>query len=445
MKTSTLLFCAIIGAYSINSSAQIKSIGKPKLGKGNNPVEAINESPAQTYINSANNDIKNLEEKLKQPKWSDKSGWVNGYKSSLESLGKNLEKIKEKDSKYNTKDMESKYTYFTQQKDEGLKQVADIKQAEKDKAATDKKTAEDAATAAMHERATDEGITSSLHEKNIGKILFSSAEISKTNPAEAAITNSFSISKPIYFRAYFKESVFNTLVAEYPKDYLARDCGYWCKIYIDDKLVAETKSFSRYGNTYYVTDKEKKTFTTINGVLDLNLDKLGSIEYYEALRAMESSLMNGEHTVKMELYPSHQKKSTVAGALIASGEFKLSGGANWFNPKDEKVCMPKAVKSDPALEAKFLEGAKKYMTSNNRKGELKKVVIRSGEWEINKNQYTGLIESRTMKAAISVNENGACKYIEFMFTQAWDGAKYQSSVTTDITGTEAPIFCGCIK
>ena len=440
MKAKKLV-SAIIILYSLTSLQAQLPFKKPNLSVGKD--RETKDSPAQSHVDGANNYIANLKQRSESPKWSD-AGYKSGYKSQLEGLASKIQSIKNADPKYNVSDIEKEYNGYKAKMDEGMKQIGDAKQANKNQQEeNDKKAKEEKA---KKDRVTDEGITGPIHEKYVQKIVFSSSEIPKASSIEANFSTDFNITSSIYFRAYFKESIFNSLVSKHNPAFIERDGGLFCKIYIDG-VQAYNKGLSiTKGDVKYIQPAEKKTLTTINGVLNLKQDKMGSSEFIMSLMEKETILTPGKHTFKMEIYPGHISEFKEAGELMASGEFNLIVVKDFVSPSDYLVCMPVAKKKDPALEAKFKESLNEYWKEKGTPPrEIKKLVIRSSDWTTVKNEISGKIMYRSMTAAIGTTENGKCKFFVYDFFQEWDGSKYKSKTTVEATGGSGDIFCECLK
>ncbi len=438
-----ILTLSILCAFGVN--AQLIKIKKPDLSSTKkDPVESSTTSKAQVYIDGAKASIKKLDEKLQDPNWGN-SSFEAGFNSELENLASKIKSIKRDDPKYNTSEFEEKHNSFQKAMEQGLKEVKDKNAAIASEREKNEKNAEKAKHDELHKKIKDEGITSVLHTKNVGKIVFSNMEISKTSPVESSLKTDFDINKSIHFRVYLKESIFNTLVSEYNPDFLARDSKFRVKFYIDGNL-AYNKSLSLNGTEKtYMNEDSKKVSTTFAGILDFKDDAIGSFEFIEMAKRNEGALTVGNHKLKIEIYAGHMSTQNEIGEMLANGEINLNVVKGYVDPKNYVICMPTSKKKDPALEAKFMTEVKKYMVNNNLKGTAKSLVLRSTDWEIEKNEYTGRIISRTMYAAVGISDETKCTFKVFSFTQFWDGNTYQSTISVETTSGGGDIFCDCMR
>jgi len=304
-----------------------------------------------------------------------------------------------------------------------------------------------------NKKIADEGVTGPLHEKFMGKIVFSGSEIPKTGANEAQIASELKAANPVYFRMYLKESIYNNLIPKFGFDNLSRfteDVKLYYKIYLDGSLVSEGFMVIReyYRNERYITEKQKESSTTFDGAFDFKSRKLGSNEYQRAIKAADAAFGLGKHTLKMEIYPyfefSPEPNATRMGGLIASGEINLVVEKGFVDPADPEKCLPKAGKKDPALEKSALESILKNRQVNNLEGEVKKMVIVDEDWRINKSSL-GLILSRSMFVVVGIKENGKCKGEWYKIWQEWNGTAYQGKINTQWEKSYSGIFCDCLK
>ena len=386
----------------------------------------------QQNLDEINTFMAAMDKGLQAPNWGDDK-FTSEFKSNKDKMYSKIRNIANDDSNYSIAELEKKLEFYQQKYNDGREMAKDEENKKK------------YAAMAAQNRAKDEGITNPIHQKYIQKIVFSASEISKTNPNENAFTTDFQITNPIHFRIYLKECIFNTHVVAHEPSIIENQGGLWCKIYFDGKLVRD-KSFALNGNAgKYVKPEEKKTLTTLGGILNFKDENLGSFEYIKTMIENEVIITPGKHTFKMEIYPRFMSDKGPTNELLASGEFNLNVTNGFVDPSNYVVCMPTSKKKDPALEAKFTNRLKGFLVANNDKSVLKKFVLRSSEWEIEKNETTGRILSRTMYGAAGFSNNGKCYFKVFSFTQFWDGKNYQSTISVESTGGEGDVFCDCLK
>lgn len=124
----------------------------------------------------------------------------------------------------------------------------------------------------------------------------------------------------------------------------------------------------------------------------------------------------------MRLITAFPDKTTAYGAKEI--EYKKSG-ANYYGPvlfakalatlgagniATQAAELPKAALTDNALEAEMIKVLKTSNTYKERiKGEVLKLVIVDPDWTIRRNELTGIILDRYIKATAAVkNFDGTC-------------------------------------
>lgn len=398
---------------------------------------------AQPYVDGAKTNIQNLEKKLASPIWKDKN-FQTGVKSEINTLEEKISKIKQKDASYNVSEFESKLAAFKAKRDEALKSLSDGKAADKQKKEDEAKQKEQERIANLIIK--DDGITNPIHEKYAGKIVFSTTEIPKENPTETKFSSDFKINSPIYARIYLRTSVFNEAQKASTSEIFDNHVGMVYKIYIDGNLAYQGRVSFKGDGKQYISESEVRTATSIGGILNFNKDALLSEAYIDALVGYDSKLTDGKHLFKIDLFPNYISVKPLTEVPIASGEFNLNVSRGFANAANLAICMPKAVKKDPAFETKYKECVKKYLVNNNKDAIMKSFVLLSGDWEIRKNDITGFPISRTMYGAAGLSyKDGKCKYETFSFTQNWNGSSYSTTIETSTTGQDGNIFCDCLK
>ncbi|MBL7912052.1 MAG: hypothetical protein JNJ41_13420 [Bacteroidia bacterium] len=442
MKSKIITVFLLLSLVTAKAQFNLK---KPNLsiGKGDK-TENHSDSKVQTYIEGAKASIEKLNAKLDEANWAN-SSFERGYASELENLESKINSIKRDDPNYKISDFEEKYKYFSNKQNEGLAKQKEENKKVAEASLSAEKAKEKEKFDDLHKKIKDEGITNVTHQKYLQKIVFSKTEISKTSPNENSFASDFQIASPIYFRIYLKECLYNTHVVAHDPSIIENQGGLWCKIFLDGKL-AWDKSFALNGNVgKYLKPEEKKTLTTLGGILNFKDENLGSYEYIKTMIENENSLTPGNHSFRMEIYPKFMSDDRPTDELLASGEFNLNVTSNFVDRNNYVVCMPTSKKKDLELEAKFTARLKEYFIANKEKVELKKFVLRSSEWEIEKHEITGKILSKTMYGAAGLSKDGKCIFKVFSFTQFWDGNGYQSTISVESTGGQGDVFCDCLK
>lgn len=180
----------------------------------------------------------------------------------------------------------------------------------------------------------NDGITSAIHKKHMSKIVFASttAPLKFNAETESAFKSKFELGEDVYFRVYLDNSLHNYLQKLMPgkksSEYTAA-AGYKMKLYLDNVGIyfgdacAGTAGFN-------ANDQEK--MTTFKGALRNPSERgIGENAYDIFLYKAMPKLTQGDHKVKVELYPSISSPKEIIGKVIASGEFTLSVSESYAN------------------------------------------------------------------------------------------------------------------
>ena len=283
----------------------------------------------------------------------------------------------------------------------------------------------------------NDGITSSMHEKYMGQIVWANKPegIAYKNENEALFVQEATLGEEIRFRVYMDNSLTNYLKHMSLPTVHGR---YIVKYYLDGKEI-DSRTFQE--NEF--TRDAKRNYTTFRGALKTLGNKLatGEDEFQTVLMRNESLFTVGQHKFKMEIMPFQDYPEEYIGEVVASGELTLNVKGKLFDPNDEKVCLPKAKMNNATLEAKVLKAFK----AKGWEETPKEVRIVSPKWNIVRNQYTGIITSRYIDAIVGSEKNGECFYQEFSFYQDYNGSAYQSEMYLSGIGSQTKVSCGCMK
>jgi hypothetical protein len=175
---------------------------------------------------------------------------------------------------------------------------------------------------------------------------------------------------------------------------------------------------------------------TAYGSQELVYQKFGG-EFYGPVifAAALGRLEPGEHTIVVKLSCNYQFVST-GKFTIKGGDYAayqkmskdLNGAASGAGTKS--AVMPKAARTDKGLEAEMTGAFKNSQTYRDRiKGEVLRVVIMDPDWMIRRNELTGIILHRYIRAAIAVkNSDGTCTAWPLVtFQQDYAGGKFQKT------------------
>jgi len=397
-------------------------------------LNGYSQSPKiQANMDEINKCIEALDKSLTSPNWSDEK-FTTDFKTNKDKIYSRIRNIVGEDAKFDVSGLEKKYDFYSLKYKEGREQA---------KAAREK--TENAVLSAKF-LLKDEGITNKVHEKYVGKIVFSNSEISKENPDEAKFGNTFSISSQIYLRIFLKTSIFNEVQSNRSSQVFDNQVEMLYKIYLDGVQAGLGRVEIGNEEKKFLTTEQIKTNTSISGAFNFNKDALLSSSYIDALKSSDAKLTDGKHSLKVELYPIYNSIKPLSETPMAFGEITLNVAKGFVSSANPAICLPKAVKKDAALEAKYKDCVKKYLVNNGKDAVMKSFVLLSSDWEIHKDDITGKPVYRTMYGAAGLSyKDGKCKYETFSFTQNWSGGAYSNVIETSSTGQNGDIFCDCLK
>jgi len=212
-----------------------------------------------------------------------------------------------------------------------------------------------------------EGITSSLHRNNIGKIFFSSGNIATSSLTEAKFLNTYKLTNKsdLFFIAFMGNSITNYLhriAPALPADSLVKIGNYQFTLFVDDRLIYQS---NLYPGAPYA--KIQDTATLINKPLIDNKNGYGLWTESFWNRFMhyggDSALTEGPHTLRMEIRPYLKTDSIQLGELIAAGKLHLV-------VERKPVINTAAIKLSPVKPYDGFEASKESFDTNKIK-ELK--------------------------------------------------------------------------
>lgn len=295
------------------------------------------------------------------------------------------------------------------------------------------------------------GMTSPIHEKYVGKIVFTGDEknIEKQKENEAGFKTEFNLGDPIYFRAYLKDAMLNTLrplAKASSQTVFDRDSRFILKVYIDGKYLDSL--FSARLSEDEFSNNAKTTWTTFRGALKSadNSVYIGTYMFKELLTKYERLLASGKHKLKMEVYPSYEPVGVpdkpVEGPLMASGEITLNITGSAIDKNDPNVCMPMSKMKDAEFEKSIYTGY-----TNAYKKTALSVKITSPQWDIVQSKYTGIATQRTVDVFIGYKEGSKCYKRAYLVIQKYNGHEYVKDIIfeTNMQNPEREINCKCLE
>jgi hypothetical protein len=298
-----------------------------------------------------------------------------------------------------------------------------------------------------------EGITSSTHQKYLNKIVFASdyESLKKKSENETNFKNEFEFNPDIkiFYRAYFDNSIYN-YIRPLAKGDGAKEIKNYAiafNYYIDDVLSNQNQK-----NVYNSFEEDEiKNFTTFRGAFKNNEKEVycGEELFEKFLDANTDLLSTGKHKIKIEIYPVLMDNSDEVVSkfnVIAVGEFYLNAKNFVLDPNDEKLCLGKNLMNDTALIKKI---ATAYSSGDGYKTTTNDIRILSSSWKTERNQYSGIIEGRSILILVGYKDtkNKICSKRYYTVYQDYIGSKFTDTIKFKWNEAVFPeqINCKCIN
>lgn len=172
-----------------------------------------------------------------------------------------------------------------------------------------------------------EGITSPLHQANVGKITFMSKLIPIENYKETDFLKSFEVKEAsdLNIRVFMSNSLTNylhRLAPELTAEELVRRGNYQFSFLVDGALIYRENAFA---STSGIENKNVKTIYQLSLMSSTNEETGGSNLWRRfLLNGGDDALSEGRHSLKIELRPHLKTAELKVGDLIAEGELQLT-------------------------------------------------------------------------------------------------------------------------
>lgn len=275
-----------------------------------------------------------------------------------------------------------------------------------------------------------------MHQKYIGKIVFSNQKIAKETATEAMFKNSFTSSDAIYGRVFTQTAVKN--YALYRNGDASRSpkqndkSEYYIKILIDG--AEPTFLFNRGDNGgKYQAWNTWQIFVVARGE-EANQNRAFVIEAF-------NKLSPGKHNIKLQLFGG-DKDIDHTISPIAEGEFTLDViagqtmkiGKNWASFKPEMT--------NPALEKQVVDAINTYATKQKWNETFSKAKILDKDWHVTRAEFTGLILYRTINAVVYAKwPDGHCTAQEVSVVQQYNNGAFSKLTEYNAIGNQHRIDC----
>lgn len=212
-----------------------------------------------------------------------------------------------------------------------------------------------------------EGITSPLHQANIGKITFMSKLIPVENYKESDFLKTFELKETgdLNIRVFMSNSLTNylhRLAPELAAEELVRSGNYQFSFFVDGALIYRENAFA---SANAIENKNVKTIYQLPLMSSTNEETGGSNLWRRfLLNGGEEALSQGKHSLKIELRPYLKTTELKVGDLIAEGELQLTV----IKPKiDEKLIAVQPIKPESGWEVSRDVYDKEKIRQLNRK------------------------------------------------------------------------------
>ncbi len=298
---------------------------------------------------------------------------------------------------------------------------------------------------------------SNIFPQSSGEIIFSNKLIDPNKPAN--LSTKFKAGDNIYSVAYLPNSIVALSSNKNSKTVNVEVFLYELKkpLYDYQQPSEEQIEYSdlkvsgdALSNKYLMIDIAPNTESiTAYGNKDLFYEKFGS-DFYGPVKYAKglAKLSAGDHTIIVRINinysPVAEGKFTISGndfAIYDDLAEQLNNAADNIKTKD--AVMPKAEMSDKKLEAEMIAVIKSSNTYKDRiKGEIIRLVIIDPDWTIRRNELTGVILHRYIRATIAVkNADGTCTVWKLVtFQQDYVGGKF-GKTKFDGVGDQYKIPC----
>lgn len=269
-----------------------------------------------------------------------------------------------------------------------------------------------------------------IHEKYVGKIVFSDQPLTKENTTENVFKSSFEIGSPIYARVFAANSVNNymlykTALGQTKAGETSNSAGQYAIRYsIDEKpLVGFARTNGSENGRYNVSTWTENVF-----VLNKECD-WGS----KARRDSLNKLTPGTHKVKVVVWAGELHSRDASSDIhsikpVAEGEFDLvipEGGKFKVGKKWSDIADGQA---NPKIKADLTKLFSEVLKENYSQYTIKSYKLLQDDFGVQRDDFD-LIKYRYMTiAAQATDKSGKCYYLSAMYTQDYMGGGTYSSM-----------------
>lgn len=472
-KLKVALVAILCLTMAMSAHAQFKNaLKKAKEAVSTNPVEEsyddqVKNSEATDIIRHIDNLIKYYDKKEAENYFVEGSVGHSVLQSKVNDMNDYLPDLMEKDPtwfmipsyKTKQKEMQEKLTELDnakakREKEEEEAQEASL-QAMFQRQEDEKNRQQEERDAELKEHYEDQGMTSAVHEKYVGQIVFSNKEIDKDNPDESSFTNTYTLGDYLAMRFFYPQSIRNYYKdqpIEFLHNHYESDVKETFQVYIDDKEV-----FYAIIPKNMLKMDEVETWTTKRSDIYNPSGHPGDVFYregifYDILVENQDLWIPGKsYDIRMEVHSicDDNGDDPIDLGLAAKGNFtmKVTSQSIEKMKKHVMIGLPKAGNMvDPALSAKILSYMRSYAQNNGWSEDFVKAIIASDGWRIVRNEISSVIVGRTISAhMISKWPDGTCRRQIFTLMQEYDGSKYLSTLKRYSNASQYHIACFALE
>lgn len=232
-----------------------------------------------------------------------------------------------------------------------------------------------------------EGITSPLHQANLGKIAFTAKSIPTESLKETDFLKTFELNETgdLAIKAFMGNSLTNylhRLAPELSVDELTRNGNYQFSFFVDGALVHRENL-----HPAWLGPAENKNTKTVFGASFINSanpeSRWGAIWHIFLLNGGEQALTAGKHLLRLEMRPFLKTTELKVGELIAAGELQLTV----IKPRvDEKLTAIQPIQAESGwqiskdtYDKEKIRELKRKIVENLYKEIKSIVVIKNGQ------------------------------------------------------------------
>ncbi len=293
--------------------------------------------------------------------------------------------------------------------------------AAKDKAEADVEAAAQAAWAAK--RVTDEGMTSDAHKASMGTIRFATAPLAVSG---AGATATVDVGDPLFLRAYFAESVWNTLHTagiDCTPEGRADGSGWirtWAQLDGGEAFELETLTLDRAAMEARTTSTLTEAGSLTKGGTYTNPDEKRAP--FRWLTQVAVRIRPGTAKVRLEAVVWCPGASH-AGIKIASGEVTIRATAAQLAEVGKRGSFKMAPSQHPkARLAPWRAAMIKHYAAEWELLDLRSTT----EFGLRRDEKTSVVLSRVAGAVILLRhkQHGHCELVSVSLTEPFDGRTY---------------------